>query len=80
MAPQIVPAEPGFDSSRHGFLSFNGLALGATVFDPALDVGLRLGISGKPGGHDVPERLVGLTVPAAVESVAFVLAARGVEG
>ena len=52
----------------------DGLALGATVFDPAFHVGLGSRIRCQPGDHDVPQRPVGLAVPAAVEAVTSDLA------
>jgi hypothetical protein len=41
----------------------DGLALGATVFDPALHVVLRSRVRSQACDDDVPERPVGLAVP-----------------
>ena len=46
---------------------------------PTLDVVLGPRVVDHPGDHDVPERGVGLAVATAVEAMAFVLAARGIE-
>ncbi len=47
----------------------DGLTLRATVFDAAPRRGLGPRVRSQPGDHDVPQRPVGLAVPATVETV-----------
>src|SRR5271169_623585 len=57
----------------------DSLALGATVFDPAFHVVLRSRVRSQACDHDVPQRPVGLAVPAAIEPVTRHLPRGGLE-
>src|ERR1019366_3054562 len=54
--------------------------LGLAFLHPSGDVLTGSRVRDHPGDHDVPERGVGLTVSAAIEAVALVLATTGIDG
>ena len=75
VSQSMVPAFRGEVGSgrprgRRALEHADGLALGATVLDAALHVGLGPRVRGQSRDHDVPEGPGGLAVPTAVQPVA----------
>ena len=77
---ELVSREVVVDlAGDEAFEAADGFFLGAAFVDAAGDVGAGALVADHAGDEDVPERGVGVSVAAAVEAVALLFAAAGVD-